>query len=203
MATIRPYRPSDLEALYDICLKTGDAGADASAQYRDPKIIGNVYAAPYGVLEPQSCFVAEDAHGVGGYVIGTRDTHGFETRLEAEWWPRLRAGLADPGAEGARADADSRMAYAIHHPSRTPRRINEPYPAHLHIDLLPRMQGIGLGRQMIDTWLGAMRATGVPAVHLGVGPRNARAVKFYRVYGFHLIEQLPEPWNTMWFGIAL
>jgi ribosomal protein S18 acetylase RimI-like enzyme len=198
MPTIRPYRADDLAALYDICLRTGDAGQDASHLYRDPKIIGNVYAAPYGVLEPENCFVAEDDEGVGAYVIGTCDTHRFEKRLESEWWPKVREGL-DPDPDGA----DARMAHIIHHPSRTPRRITEPYPAHLHIDCLPRMQGIGLGKRLVDTFLDAMRAAGVPAVHLGVGPRNARAVAFYRRYGFHLVEQLPEPWNTMWFGISL
>ncbi|MBV9418161.1 MAG: GNAT family N-acetyltransferase, partial [Alphaproteobacteria bacterium] len=87
MAHIRPYEARDLEALYDICLKTGDAGQDASAMYRDPKIIGHIYAGPYGTLEPENCFVLEDKAGVGGYIIGTCDTHVFEQRLEREWWP--------------------------------------------------------------------------------------------------------------------
>jgi len=199
MASIHPCRASDSEALYDICLRTGDAGADARAMYRDPKILGHVYAGPYGVLEPQSCFVAEDADGVGAYIVGTADTHAFEARLEREWWPALRAQIADTTAD----DPDGRMARLIHRPPRTPRRINEPYPAHLHINCLPRLQGIGLGKRLIDTWLEAMRARGAAAAHLGVGPRNARAVRFYQAYGFHLIEQLPEPWNTMWFGISL
>jgi len=198
--TIRPYRPADRDALYDICLKTGEAGQDATALYRDPKILGHIYAGPYGVLEPQSCFVLEDKAGVGGYVIGTRDTYAFEKRLERDWWPALRARIADPG-EGA-TDPDARMARLIHHPPRTPRRIAEPYPAHLHIDLLPRFQGVGLGKRMIDTFLAAMAQAGVGAVHLGVGPKNARAVRFYQTYGFRLIEQLPAPWHTMWFGIA-
>ncbi len=196
---IRPYRASDLDALYGICLKTGDAGDDASGMYRDPKILGHVFAGPYGVLEPESCFVAEDAGGVAAYIIGTADTHAFEMRMEAQWWPALRAGIA--AADGD--DPDSRIARLIHRPPKTPRRINEPYPAHLHIDCLPRVQGIGLGRRLIDTWLDAMRRRGVRAAHLGVGPRNARTVRFYRAYGFHLIEQSPEPWNTMCFGSSL
>ena len=201
MVQIRPYRPSDLDALYEICLKTGDSGQDATHLYRDPKIIGHIYAGPYGVLEPQSCFVAEDSQGVGGYIIGTRDTHAFEKKQAAEWWPSLRARHGDPGAPRDDFSPDERMAYLIHHPPRTPRRINEPYPAHLHIDLLPRFQGIGLGKRMIDRFRGHMAAAGVRALHLGVGPKNERGVRFYRAYGFHVIEQLPAPWNTYWFGI--
>jgi GNAT superfamily N-acetyltransferase len=200
---IRPYRTSDLEAIYDVCLKTGASGQDASHLYRDPKIIGHVYAGPYGVLEPQSAFVVEDEAGVGGYIIGTADTFAFEKRLEAEWWPALRAQYADPSGPREGWSDDARMAAIIHHPARTPRRVNEPYPAHLHIDLLPRFQGAGLGAELIRLWLAAMSERGVKAAHLGVGPANARAVKFYRKFGFHEIERLPPPWNTIWFGISI
>jgi ribosomal protein S18 acetylase RimI-like enzyme len=197
MAEIRPYRADDLEALYDICLKTGDAGQDATAMYRDGRLLGHVYAAPYGVLEPESCFVVEDKQGVGGYIVGTRNTYAFEKRMEAEWWPPLRARIAEGGD-----DADARMKHLIHHPARTPRRISEPYPAHLHINCLARLQGVGMGKQLIDIWRAAMAKSGAAKAHLGVGPRNERAVRFYRAYGFHLIEQAPEPWNTYLFGIS-
>ena len=33
MAVVRPYRPSDLPALYDICLQTADNGADGTHLY--------------------------------------------------------------------------------------------------------------------------------------------------------------------------
>ena len=54
MAEIRAVRPSDLDDLYRICLATGAGGGDASALYRDPKLLGHVYAAPYAVFSPQS-----------------------------------------------------------------------------------------------------------------------------------------------------
>ena len=59
MATIRAYRPDDLAALYDICLTTGASGQDASALHSDPELVGHIYAAPYGVLEPDRVLVAE------------------------------------------------------------------------------------------------------------------------------------------------
>ena len=45
-ARIRPYRPSDLDELYRICLLTGDAGQDATALYQDPRLLGHIFAAP-------------------------------------------------------------------------------------------------------------------------------------------------------------
>jgi len=198
MAVIRLYRPEDIGALHRICLKTGDAGRDASAIYCDAEILGQVYAAPYAAHAPESAFVAEDRDGVGGYILGPADTRGFEKTLDAEWWPRLRVRYAEPDTPQT---ADDRMAWLIHHPPRTPRRISEPWPAHLHINLLPRLQGRGLGARMIDRWLAAVGALGAPAAHLAVGARNARAVEFYRRYGFRELERTGPPFDVIWFGI--
>ncbi len=203
MAEIRPYRAGDLDAIYRICLATGSSGADATHLYRDPKAIGHIYAGPYGVLEPESAFVLEDEDGVGGYILGALDTHPFEKRLETDWWPKLRAAYQDPGATSRGLTPDERMAWLMHHPSRTPRRITEPYPSHLHIDLLPRFQGGGWGRRMIDTWLGAMKARGSRGAHLGVGFANERAVRFYRKYGFIEAEKLDPPYAMYWFATEL
>jgi ribosomal protein S18 acetylase RimI-like enzyme len=198
MAAIRRFRPDDLGALYGICLATGDAGRGAAGLYRDSKILGEVYAAPYAFHAPASAFVVHDREGVAGYIVGAADTHAFEKTLEAEWWPGLRKRHAEPASPGT---PDERMAWLIHHPPRTPRRISEPWPAHLHINLLPRLQGKGIGAQLIDRWLAAVAALGAPAAHLAVGTRNARAVAFYRHYGFRELERTGTPFDVIWFGI--
>jgi len=183
-AEIRPYRPPDLDDLYRICLATGDAGADASDMYRDPKLVGHLYAAPYGVLSPDTAFVVEDDEGVGGYIVGAPDTRAFAARQEAEWWPRLRPHYADPSKTPHQDwNADQRAAYLIHHPFPAPRRVVEPFPSHLHINLLPRLQGQDLGRRLIDLMLETLRAKGSRGVHLGVNSANARAIRFYLAYG--------------------
>src|SRR5262245_16116909 len=97
-ALIRPHRPGDLEALYRICLLTGDDGQDATSLYNDPRLPGHFSAAPYGLFEPALAFVAQDTAGVGGYILGALDTPAFEQRLERTWWPHLRAPLSQsPG----------------------------------------------------------------------------------------------------------
>jgi ribosomal protein S18 acetylase RimI-like enzyme len=183
-ARIRGVAAGDLPALYEIALKTGDAGADATALYRDPELVGHIYAAPYAVLEPASALVAEDDDGVAGYIVGALDTPAFEARLEAEWWPNLRARYADPAGDPAGWGLDETNAWQIHHPRPTPARLTEAYPSHLHINLLPRLQGQGLGKALIDAWLARMRAAGSRGAHFGVSPRNERALRFYRRYGF-------------------
>ena len=75
---LRPFEPGDLEALYAISLLTGDAGGDAAHLHDDPRLIGEIYSAPYAMVEPSWAFVAEDDLGVAGYVVGAPDTRAFE-----------------------------------------------------------------------------------------------------------------------------
>jgi GNAT superfamily N-acetyltransferase len=58
------------------------------------------------------------------------------------------------------------------------------FPSHLHIDLLPRRQGRGFGRRLIETLVASLRARGSPGLHLLVGYGNPRAAGFYRHLGF-------------------
>jgi len=205
MVEIRAFRPADLDALYRICLATGAGGDDASRLYRDPKLVGHVYVAPYAVFSPESVFVAEDSDGVGGYIVGVPDTRAFEARLEAEWWPELRKLYPEPTEEPrASWSRDKLMSHRIHHPGRTTSEIVEPYPSHLHINLLPRLRGRGLGRQLMERWLGSIRDLGSRGAHLAVGAANSRAIRFYRACGFHELEPPSRPASTpVWFGIDL
>lgn len=196
MATIRPYWQDDLPALYDICLRTGDSGQDASHLYADPRIIGEIYAAPYAVLQPDMAFVAEDEQGVAAYVLGTPDTLAFEARQEAEWWPRLRAIHPDPpGPPGRTWTRDQWRAHQIHHPFSVPRAVVEAAPAHLHINLLPRLQGRGVGQALVATLLTALQEAGARRVHLGCDAANHRALRFYDIFGFQRFDQ---DRNTVW-----
>lgn len=202
---IRACAEGDLDALYGICLATGDSGADGTHLYADPQIIGHVFAAPYAIYSPQCAFVVEDEEGVGGYILGALDTRAFEDLLEARWWPDLRLRYADPSAKSPEDwSADELRAWHIHHPPRTPSRIALAWPAHLHIDLLPRLQGRGVGRAMMDVWLAKAGELGSKGVHLGVGAANARAIGFYRAYGWREPQlDRPPPAGVLWLVLDL
>ena len=198
MAEVRPYRSSDLPALYDICLKTADNGADGTHLYGDPRIVGEIFAAPYATLEPGHAFVAEDADGVAGYILGAPDTRAFEARLDAEWWPALRERYANtaeiPSWKRTREQWD---AYYIHHPPPNPQAVVDAAPAHLHIDLLPRLQGQGVGKQLMDAFLAGVGGR----AHLGCQAPNTRAQRFYEIYGFRRIEGV-GPKSVVWMAIG-
>ncbi len=179
---IRPYEAHDLDRLYEICLRTGASGEDASELVVEPRLFGEVYAAPYGVLEPEHAFVVDDGDGRAiGYVLGALDTRRFEARCEAEWWPALRE--RHPIGSGGN-DLDELLIAMLHdrHPARD--EILATHPSHLHIDLLPEAQGQGWGRALMERLQDALRDGGSPGVHLGVSDRNQRALAFYRHLGY-------------------
>jgi ribosomal protein S18 acetylase RimI-like enzyme len=180
---LRAYRPADHDAVYDICVRTGAAGEDATPLLRDPPLLGHIYAGPYLELAPELAFVVEDDDGVAGYVLGAADTAEFEDRLERDWWPELRRRYPTFKTDSDAA-LDDLLIALMHSPARAPADLVAAYPSHLHIDLLPRLQGQGCGRRLIDTLVERLRATGSHGLHLGVAAANTNAQAFYRAVGF-------------------
>ena len=181
---IRPYLPSDFDAVYRVCLHTGDAGHDASHLIDDPAILGHLYVGPYVTLEPELAFVLEDEQGVCGYVLGALDSGAFFRRYREEWLPPLQARYPDPPGDPSTWSPMERLYHHLHHPrAKFPAELAD-YPSHLHIDLLPRAQARGNGRRMMRRLLAALRERGSHGVFLGVSPKNHRAIAFYKKLGF-------------------
>lgn len=184
-AHLRPARPADSAALYAICLRTGDTGRDATVFYReDPDALGRIFTEPYLRFEPELATVLEDADGVCGYVLGARDSRAFYARYEAEWRPGLAARFPAPGGDPAGWTRVQQIHHLYHHPDYTCPEPYAAYPSHLHIDLLPRAQGRGWGRRMLEATLARLAESGSPGAHLGVGVGNVPALGFYARLGF-------------------
>lgn len=181
-AVVRPFRRGDTDACYEICLRTGDHGRDATHLYTDPRVIGEYWVGPYLERWPEHAFVVADATQVGGYIVGAPDTDEHHRWLEEVWLPPLRVRYPIDCFPAGTADAAT--VGLIHHPVSKPDRLTSGYPAHLHIDLLSGFQRRGHGTALMDAFLGSLRSAGVPAVHLGVSPMNPGAIAFYRRLGF-------------------
>jgi GNAT superfamily N-acetyltransferase len=203
--TIRSFRPADIDSLYAISLATGDAGRDAWHLYIDGRLIGHIYCGPYAKFSPETTLVAEDDQGVGGYIVGVFDTPGFETWLEQKWWPDLRAVYPEPTGASSQWTADERRSFMIHHLRRTPDSLTDGYPAHLHMNLLPRLQGRGTGTALLERWVAMARKAGVRGIHLGANAGNHRALRFWAARGFARLAPpiVPVSETSVWFGRRL
>src|SRR5699024_148009 len=130
--------------------------------------------------------VIEDLVGeVVGYALGAVDTVAFESLLDQQWWPRLQdrypLSLLDTVPKGF---LDAALIKRIHNAPRTPQELTDKWPAHVHIDLLPMVQGQGMGRKTMTALLDLLRQAGAKGVHLGVDPANTGAIAFYERLGY-------------------
>jgi ribosomal protein S18 acetylase RimI-like enzyme len=179
---LRSFRMADIDACYEICRRTADNGADATELHADPRIVGEVWVGPYLDRHPECAVVLEDAEGVGGYIVGAPDTTVYDDWVDREWFGPLRERYPLGCFPGGSADAN--CVNLMHTPPRMPADVVAAFPAHLHIDLLPRLQGRGFGRAMMNALFERVRAAGAPAIHLGCSPENTNAIAFYQRLGF-------------------
>jgi len=184
--SIRQACEQDMPGLSTICLKTANAGKDATALYSDPGYPGLRFALPYARFEPELAFVLEQDGTPVGYVLAARDTADFEQRLQREWWPELREKLAE---RAATLPLDAGILDFIRQPVSKELALIADYPAHLHINILPDAQGSGFGRRLIETELEALRRAGVSGVHLGINPKNESVCAFYERLGFRFLHR--------------
>lgn len=198
MTGIRPYRSADRASLSDICVKTADAGRDATGLFDDDELWGLIFAIPYVERAPDLAWVVEADDGrVVGYIVAADDTDAFERWFRDDWWPQFAARFPRPAAPTTREHKTIEYAYA-----RRPGRESNAgeYPAHLHIDLLPEAQGQGLGRRLLETLFAELRRRGVLGLHLGIDPVNRGAAKFYERIG---MERLPAERGAITYGVRL
>lgn len=198
MPNIRPYRDADLDAMYEICVKTADAGGDATGMFTDDRLWGDIAAVPYVVRHPDLCWVVEsDDDRAVGYIVATDDTDAFEQWFRGTWWPTKVPTYSLSGADEPTRQ-DGIIDYANCRGRGAEKHAAE-YPAHLHIDLLPEAQGMGLGRQLMDTLFAELRRRGVSGLHLGMKPTNVGAGAFYERLGMQCLESSSD---AVMYGIS-
>ncbi|WP_426181152.1 GNAT family N-acetyltransferase [Microbacterium sp. TWP3-1-2b2] len=195
MTSIRPYRPEDRSAMFDICLKTADAGGDATGMFSDDDLWGLLFAVPYVERHPDLAWIVEADDGRAiGYIVATDDTDAFERWFRDEWWPQFAERF--PRRDAPESPEEKMIEYGYRRgPGQNPH--TEQYPAHLHIDLLPETQGQGLGRRLIETLFAELRRRGVKGLHLGMNPANVGAAAFYERLG---MERLPSDEGSRSYG---
>jgi len=189
---IRRIGPGDVDAVYEVCLRTGDNGADAAHLFDDPLALGHIFVGPYLKLEPGLAFVLEDAQGVCGYALGALDSKWYYEAYRTTWLPEIRQRYPEPTGDPARWSRSQRVYDEYYHPDIFLPEPYDSYPSHLHIDLLARAQGRGLGPEMMTTLLRELAAKGSPGVHLGMGATNQRAHRFYTKFGFHELARVSD-----------
>ena len=190
---VRKFQEEDRPGLYHICLATGDSGANAVHLYDQKDMLGEIYVGPYLTFQPDLSFTLIH-DGVAGYALAALDTSSFEDTLSKNWWPVILEKYNGRSPENFNQREKNLFSYIQNPPLRSKEVISE-YPSHLHIDLLEKAQGRGIGKAMMLLVLETLREQGSKGVHLGMGAQNARAFTFYTKLGFALLDKNDDEWT--------
>ncbi len=197
MVVIRKAKKSDIKDIVHVCYKTGYMGEDCTGHFSDEKLFGFLFSQYYPEYERDHSFVAEHDGKVVGYILGSPDTRIQGKRYIAKMVPKIILRMLFYTT--LRYNKDFRMFLReaviglkyLRLPKNTNNvpheKINEIYPAHLHIDILVKYQRQGIGERLMKTFLKHMKKLGVMGIHLGTSEKNTKAVPFYRKMGFKIV----------------
>ena len=188
MAIIRKVREDDCDALYNVCLQTGDSGSDASGLHADPNMLGDVYVGPYLRFATTTSFaLINESDDPVGYGLSVIDTETFEETCREEWWPKIQ----NKYSQFRENQNECWLIHEVFNPTPSPIELLDRYPSHGHIDLLPSMQGKGFGRKMMTSMELSLIELGSIGFHLRVSSQNLRALKFYAALGYAVLDESP------------
>lgn len=168
--TIRKYRPGDKNDLRYICRETTGDYFRKSERLTDAVPV--IYSDYFTENEPGNIFVAADENDRAvGYIICSTDYGLFMKKMHGTYVPR--AVRTHPGMLPACLGYLTAM-----------RMQGRKDGVHLHIDILPGYQHMGLGTKLIDTLREYLRSQGIEKLAVNTIERSAPAYKFYIKYGF-------------------
>ena len=165
--TIRHYMEKDKEDIRHICWVTAKEGLN-----HDQGLLYTIACDYYINEEPENIFVAADGDDRAiGYILCSSDTK-KHIRIYKKKYFKLLAAYDKKKVRGKRFEFLFVGAVSYF------------YPAHLHIDILPEYQRMGLGRKLVETLAEYLKSIGCKGLYLTVSADNPKAVAFYRKVGF-------------------
>ena len=193
---IRPYRPSDREAVRTICCETGNLGDPVDVIFPDREIFADLITRYYTDDEPGSAWVAESDGTVAGYLTGCLDSRRYRRMMRwrvVPWvlWQSVGKGLLMERATWRLAGAAMRT---IQVGGWVEPHALERFPAHFHINLRHYLRGRGVGEQMLERFLDAAKTQGIRGVCAAVRGDNAPACRFFERLGFQELYRHPVAW---------
>ncbi len=167
MIEIRKYNDADFSDVQFVCLNSeGEPPEKEMCEF-----VLHIFCDYYLENEGENCFVLSHDGKSVGYVICAENYDDFEVLYENKYIPQIMhmsEGLVNWANE----------AYEFQ------KKFKDEYPAHLHIDILPKYQRCGWGSKLINILVEHLKEKGVKGVMLSTGVDNKNACSFYKKYGF-------------------
>ena len=180
---IRPYRPEDKEAVKNICRITAHASYKKSPKTLEAAVI--LYNDYYTETEPENVFVAANENDEAvGYILCSTDEKKFLKETKTTYKKRLAGVCPSKNIEFVLARILTRL-------------LPKKYRAHLHIDILPDYQKMGIGTRLINAERDHLAALGIPYLTVLSIDVGSNGYRFYKKYGFKSVRSWLPNIKTM------
>ena len=144
----------------------------------EKKLCQYLYIDYYALNATDNCFVAinEDNNEVVGYVIAENNLQRYKDIILNDYMP-----IATSLREDFKQYLENEVkGYEV---------FEKEYPAHLHMDVKPGNQHLGIGSMLIQHEFKHLKDIGCKGVMLGCSAENIRANNFYQKNGMDIIYQ--------------
>ena len=185
--TIRNYRPSDREAVRDLCCQTGFLGEPIDPIYEDRELFADFLTTYYTDHEAESSFVLEVEGELRGYLLGSRrpllnQLYSFYQNICLF----LRALLRYPRyTERSRRFVRWLLINGWREVPVAPRRT-----PHFHINLLPAARKISTTRALLSAYFTYLYRCGEKRVYGQIVTfESRRGEKMFERYGFRVMNR--------------
>ncbi len=183
MITIRKYRPEDKEAVKNICRVTAHSSYKKTPKTLEAAVI--LYNDYYTEQEPENIFVAaNDNDEAVGYILCSTDEKKFLKETKTTYRKRLDGVCPSKNIEFVLARILTRL-------------LPKKYRAHLHIDILPDYQKMGLGTLLMDAEREHLFSLGIPYLTVLSIDVGSNGYRFYKKYGFKSVRSWLPNVKTM------
>ncbi len=173
---IRPYEEKDRESVRFICL---NSNGPCKSSGKEINYLLATYCDYYIEEEGINGFVAADENdNAVGYILCAENYDNFCKVFRRKYLTKI-----------SRRDMKHWLYAALS--DFFQRKYKKIYPAHLHIDILPQYQRMGLGHMLMDALCQNLKSKGISGVCLTAGVKNEKGRNFYEKYGFTLLEEMP------------
>ena len=185
--TVRHYESRDRDIVRWLCCETGFLGKPIDPVFQDRELFADYLTSYYTDIEPESCFVLEQAGRVMGYLLGSRrpfrqQLHGFFLNIRLF----LKGMARYPGYNRPTRDF---IGWILRHSWRevpaAPRRT-----AHFHFNVLPEAQSVAGTLSIMNAYFDYLRSKGERAVFGQIVTfESRRGAKVLERYGFRVVEK--------------
>ncbi|MFA5362935.1 MAG: hypothetical protein WC335_06825 [Candidatus Omnitrophota bacterium] len=183
---IRPYRQEDRQAVRRISCETAFPDVSSPQIFTDDEILADALTVYFTDFEPESCFVAESAHKVVGYIIGARDVRMMRRPLFSIFFNLLKKAMR---RKVIFDKVNQRFSFyflkSLLKGEFFIPDFSRFFPSTLHINLDRNFRNGGIGKALIDRYVRYLRGFKTPGIQ--VSTFSVIGKGFFIKMGFRLL----------------